>query len=84
MSQQHIHQSDIYSTQNLALAAAISLWFPIESIDRTHPRKVNFIFLRDEQLDDLVEAFWKREVKVEALAYFNQLKVIKGRIYGEK
>ncbi len=84
MSQENIKLDTIYSTQSLPLATAISLWFPIDSIDRTSPHKVSFLFQRNEQLDELIESFWRREVRVEPLAYFNQLKVIKGRIYGER
>lgn len=83
MSQENINISDIYSTDNLALAATLSLWYPLDSIDRTHSRKVKFVFIRNEQLDELLESFWKKEVQVEPLAYFNQLKLLKSRIYGD-
>ena len=76
--------NDYYSTPDLALATAVSLWYPIESIDRTHPSKALFQFKRDENLNQLVETFWKQELRIEPQAYFNQLKVIKSRLYGER
>jgi len=80
---QSINQNKTYSTENLALATAISLWFPLESIDRANPRKVRFEFLQSKQLDELIESFWKHEVRVEPLEFFNALKALKSRIYGE-
>jgi hypothetical protein len=75
---------DYYSTSDLALATAISLWYPIQTIDRTDPHKSIFFFKRDENLDRLIEAYWRRELKVEPQAYFSQLKAIKARLYGER
>jgi len=76
--------NNYYSTSDLALATALSLWFPLETIDKTNPHKAIFLFKRNEELDRLLEAFWRRELKVEPQAYFNQLKLIKSRLYSEE
>jgi hypothetical protein len=77
--------NNYYSTSDLALATALSLWFPIETIDKTtDPHRAIFLFKRDEELDRLLEAYWRRELKVEPQAYFNQLKLIKSRLYSEE
>ena len=76
--------NDFYSTSDLALAAAISLWHPIEAVDRTNPSKAQFLFKRDESLNQLIKTFWKQELRIEPQAYFNQLKIIKSRLYGER
>jgi len=76
--------NDYYSTSDLALATAISLWYPIETIDKTNPNKNVFLFKRDENLDQLIESYWKRELKVEPQAFFNQLRNIKSRLYENK
>lgn len=76
--------NDYYTTSDLALATAISLCFPIDVIDKQNPRKVSFLFKREEKLDELIEAYWKRELKIEPQQYFNQLKAIKARLYSEK
>jgi len=84
MTQENLKLKDFYSTSDLALATAISLWYPIDAIDKTDPRKATFLFKRDEKIDELLEAYWKRELKVEPQTYFNQLKAIKARLYSEK
>lgn len=84
MTQQKLSTNDYYSTSDLALATVISLSYPIEVIDRTNPTKAEFLFKRDEGLDKLVESYWRRELKIEPQAYFNQLKAIKARLYSER
>ncbi|EKE12882.1 MAG: hypothetical protein ACD_13C00134G0043 [uncultured bacterium] len=81
MTQENIKLDDYYKTSDLALAAVISIWFPIVVIDRTDPHKAEFLFKREEGLEDVVESFWKRELKIDALGYFNQLKALKARLY---
>lgn len=76
--------SNSYSTSDLALATTISLFYPVEALDRQNPHKAQFLFKRNEELDQLIEAYWKGELKVNPAAYFQQLKIIKSRLYGER
>ena len=85
MSQENLKLEDFYSTTDLALATAISIWYPLEALDRTqNPHKAQFLFKRDEQLDKLIETYWRGELKVNPQAYFNALKNIKARLYEER
>ena len=68
-------------TSDLALAAVIFLYFPIKSINKTDPKKVIFIFERNKNLDELIEGYFNRSLKLEPQMYFNALKALKGRIY---
>lgn len=73
-----------YQTTDLALATAISLWFPVDSIDKSNPRQATFRFTRDENLDQLIETYWRGGLKVEPQAYFNQLRILKARLYARE
>lgn len=84
MTHETVGINDYFTTSDLALTTAISLCFPIDVIDKQNPRKVSFLFKREEKLDELIEAYWKRELKIEPQQYFNQLKAIKARLYSEK
>lgn len=84
MKQERLSTNDIYSSSDLALVTTISLFYPVEAIDRRNPSKAQFIFKRDEQLDQLIEAYWHGELKVNPASYFNQLKIIKTRLYEER
>jgi len=78
------NQKITFVTNDLALTAALSLFYPIEEVDRTNPRKAQFLFCRDAELDKLVDEFWKGEMRVDPQQFFNQLRVVKARLYGEE
>ena len=80
---QILNEQSMYRTGDLALATAISLFYPIEKIDRQNPRKAAFLFKRDDGLDELIALYWRDELKVAPQAYFNALRIIKARLYGE-
>jgi hypothetical protein len=73
--------NDYYSTSDLSLATTLSLWYPIEDIDRSNPRKALFLFQNTEKLQDLVAEYYHDEIKVSPQVYFNQLRVVKARLY---
>ncbi len=81
MDTELLSEKDFYQTTDLACAAALSLFLQIEAIDRTNPRRAYFVFRKSKELDELLEAFWNRELKVESRAYFDQLKALKTRLY---
>ena len=78
-----MYDSDFFfKTSDLALATAISvLGVAIEAMQQTDSERMNFIFTKSDKLTDIVNRFWRGELLVEPQAYFNQLKVLKTRIY---
>jgi hypothetical protein len=72
---------NLYTTSDLSLASAIALFYPLWAINRSNPVKAEFLFERKEGLDEVIEAFWKNELKVSPLAYFQELKILKSRLY---
>ncbi len=70
-----------FVSSDLSLVTAISLFYPFEAIDRGNPRKAQFIFIRNSQLDELVEKYWKKELRIEPRQFFDQLKAIKTQLY---
>ena len=83
MTTQILQSNDFYRTADLALAATISIFVPLEAIDKTDYRRAYFIFPQSEELEELVAAFWRKELKVEPQAYFDQLRTIKTRLYAQ-
>ncbi len=77
------NEDSFYRTADLALAAAISLFRPLEAIDQTSdPRRCEFVFAHDQELDAIIEAYWRRELKVDPRAYADAHRAIKARIFG--
>lgn len=76
-----IIQQSLFITADLALAATLSLWYPLDSIDQTNPQKSFFNFKRDEQLDQFIEQYWRGEIRIEPKAYFSALRELKVRLH---
>jgi hypothetical protein len=74
-------QKDLYRTSDLACASALSLFVPLQDVDKSDPRRAQFIFNRNKGLDTLIEEFRKGELSVEPRAYFDQIKALKTRLY---
>lgn len=73
----------VYSTSDLFLAATLTLWFPIESLDKTDTQKVIFNFTENDNLKTTVVAYWSNALQVEPKALLNSLKTLKSRLYQE-
>jgi len=73
-----------YISTDLALVAALSLQFPIEHIDKTNPRKVKFSLKDSNALRSLVQAYWRKEMRIEPRSYYDQLRTLKSRLYSEE
>ncbi len=72
---------EAFTSSDLAIVAAISLHCPIIEIDKTNPKKAQFVFERNPKLDSLIRKYWNKELLVEPRAYFDALKAIKTRLY---
>ena len=70
-----------FASSSLALVATLSLSFPIEKINRKNPGRVIFVFKNSNNLQKIIDAYWKDELKISPQRYFDQLKSIKNRIY---
>jgi len=69
-------------TSDLALAACLCFFgYSIGDIDKTNRNKALFLIENDEKIDDYIEKFWRHELKVEPVAFFNLIKEIKTRLY---
>jgi hypothetical protein len=82
MMQTYLKETDIYSTSDLPLAAALCCCgYQIEAINKQNPSKAIFLIKRGRQLDDLVNSYFAHQLQVDPLMFFNFLKEIKNRIY---
>lgn len=80
----HLKINDYFYTSDLALVSALVSWnFPIESIDKTDPKKALFAFKKTTQLEDHVQSYWNDTKFVSPKRYFSVIKEVKTRIYQE-
>ena len=73
-----------YRTTDLGLAAALALFYSLEAIDRlTEQPKAQFVFKQNNKLNELIDAYWNGQLQVDAQGYFQKLRAVKTRLYGE-
>lgn len=73
-----------YQTHDLGCAAAlISADFELISLDKTNPRKVLFIFHRKAGVETIVNDYWTDRLEIGAREFFDNIKMLKNRIYSE-
>ena len=74
---------NFYETQSLLLGATlISLGIHLDSIFKNPEGKSIFIFLREENLDEILNAFWKKSLSIEPNLLWESIRFLKSRIYG--
>ncbi|KKS62594.1 MAG: hypothetical protein UV28_C0008G0014 [Candidatus Collierbacteria bacterium GW2011_GWE2_42_48] len=73
----------LYKTSSLPVACVLSMGFPLFDIDKTDPKRALFVFEESPELEDAISSYWEGALKVDPQAYFNQLKVLKARLYGD-
>lgn len=76
--------NDYYYSSDLSLVAALSLFYPIEYINKNNPRKAEFAFRHHEKLEKLITLYYRKELTIYPQDFFNQLRVIKARLYGKE
>jgi len=64
-------------------SALICAGFELISLDKTNPRKVQFILRREVGIEDVVDNYWADRLEVKARTFFDNTKMLKNRIYSE-
>lgn len=76
------NQTNVFRTADLAITAALCVsGFIVDEVERVSPTRSVFIFTDSAELREAVSQYWRLELRVEPQAYFNQLKILKARIY---
>ena len=73
--------NEYYISSDLGLSTTLSLFTKIEKIDKANPRKVRFFFKKDKKLDEIVNKYWNKKLRVDPLAYYMQIRSMKNMIY---
>lgn len=76
--------TDCFCTYDLGCSAAlISAGFELISLDKENPRKVQFIFRREGGIEKLANDYWADRLQVKTRTFFDNVKMLKNRIYSE-
>lgn len=70
---------------DLGLAAAlISCGFTMQETIRDHNGRAYFVFIQTIELDRAVNDYWADALDIKARKYFDDIKMLKSRIYSER
>lgn len=76
--------ADFLFTFDLGAAASLATaGFELVSLDKSNPKKVRFIFRREARIENVVDDYWTDRLEVKARTFFDNLKMLKNRIYSE-
>ena len=81
MKKQLTNEEYIKSSDLPLVAVLCYFGHSIEDIDKSNRAKAVFSIPKNEDSDDLIQKFWRHELKVEPVAFFNLIKEIKNRLY---
>lgn len=77
------HTNYFYTFDLGCSTALISTGFQLISLDKTNPKKVLFIFRREIGIENVVDKYWADRLEVKARSFFDNVKMLKNRIYSE-
>jgi len=78
------HSSKTFDTYDLGCSAAlICKGYDLTALDKNNPRKVMFIFEKGGDIEDVASSYWAGKLNVKARSYFDNIKMLKNRIYSE-
>ena len=64
-----------------AATALVTQGHLVLDINKDNPRKAEFIFAHDGEIAKSLNAYWSTGLTVSARAYFDNLKMLKSRLY---
>jgi signal transduction protein with GAF and PtsI domain len=73
---------EFWTTHDLGCASAlVSLGYKLITLEKSNIKKVQFIFLRTDEIENTVAAYWANQLKINPQSFFNSIKMIKNQIY---
>lgn len=76
--------AEFYLTYDLGCSSAlVSSGFELVSLEKSNPKKVQFMFRREAGIENVVDEYWADRLEVKARSFFDNTKMIKNRIYSE-
>jgi len=72
--------SDFFSTSDIGVTTVLSLYYPVYLIDKSDPTRAVFFFKRESGLDELIQSYWNRELKIEPQLLLSQRRQIQRRL----
>ena len=76
------HNTGYFRTFDLGVCAAlVSSGFQLASLDRSNPKKCEFLFENRLDIGTIAEDYWADKLKINARTFFDNVRAIKNRLY---
>lgn len=73
-----------FYTFDLGLAASlVTSEFELLELNKTDRKKVQFIFSNNDELENIIDKYWKGHLKLDSRKLFENQKMLKNRIYSK-
>ena len=73
-----------FSTYDLGLSVVLTtLKYELLELDKSNLKKIRFIFKRENNIEQTANDYFNDNIKLSALALFNNQKNLKNRIYSD-
>ena len=77
-------EEQIFKVRDLGLAAAlVSSDHDVCATNRDKSGRAHFVFIHSEKLEQTINEYWADKLEVKARKYFDNIKMLKSRIYSE-
>lgn len=74
---------EVFSLSDLgSTAALVTAGFQLKSLERNALGKVRFLFSETPEIQNALECYWANHLPVDARQLFENIKMLKSRIYG--
>lgn len=83
MNKNNLNLNEYFSTSDMGLCVTlICNNHKLNNLDKANPRKVLFQFINSDSLQKDIFLYWKKELLIEPQEFMNQIKNLKGYLYG--
>lgn len=77
-----LDSNEQFITYDIGLASAlVTLGYTLWDVDKSNPKKSQFIFRRDEHIDKMINQYWDDKLTLPARSLLDNQKMLKNRLY---
>ncbi len=77
-----LDSNEQFITYDIGLASAlVTLGYTLWDVDKSNPKKSQFIFRRDEHIDKMIKQYWDDKLTLPARSLLDNQKMLKNRLY---
>ncbi len=81
---EYLHPEDYFYTFDLGLACAlVTLEYRLHAMHRGSASRAEFVFKRSKSIDADVKRYWDKKLIADLRTYFDNLKMLKSRLYSD-